>query len=363
MESIAEFFANLLNKLFFENKDNNLKVQEHPYFSRMRTLISSVDYKLEFKNNGGREKIIEDILVMMFYSAKKELKEFAKKIDNNKDINVRECFWNHIMKHKKHYNNIDNYRKKFRDFNRTDEETLKITLKKFNKWHSDNIDKLRERSEDVKNSKFYKGNKVKACVLLDYCSSFFNKTLKAAQITLKHLDGDISDNVYRGVRIEKLDKEDFKERINSESKPEFRTDVKYLGLNCHIKLKNFDIKGSLLGKKAQLYDYKPNKYTPVKIIDLSKNGISVMFEDDNIYNIFLLNRSNSDNITVDFSQGNCDIDLTVNGRIKSFIKDEINGNKLGIRFTIEDNYENLISDWIATLSLKIQDLNIKKQDF
>lgn len=361
MKEIAEFFANLFNLLFFNNKYKKIKVAEHPFFNRMDLLISSVDYKLEFKNNKGREKIIEDILNLKFHYAFQELYEFAQKIDKKKEnINVRECFWNHIMKHTKEYVNINNYRKFFSDIDKEDEELLKIVIKKFNKWHSEDLNNLRERAEDIKNAKYLEGNIVKSSALLDHCSSFFNNTLKSAQVTLKNLDGEISGRVYRGVEIKKLNKDEFKERINKKCNPEFKVFVRDMEMYCRIKIENFKIENSLINKKLQLYNYNPEEYTKVKIHDISKNGIALYFKDPSAYNIFLLNKSQTENVLLDFSKDNCEINLILKGEITGFTK---NRNMLGVKFICTQKEKGLLSDWIATLSLLKQDINIENQNF
>lgn len=170
----------------------------HPVFSRTNYLLNQVDYTLEF--GAGRSKLITDIITKKFNIANDELFKFAKELTkrkrNEENVDVHALHMKHYNRMVKRYTNVDNY-----NVSRDDKRALQIALLEFQKWHKERSEVLRQMSEDISKTKFYKTDTARGFAILNTHMTIMIDILHDAGKTLREINGRLSDETYKGVEL------------------------------------------------------------------------------------------------------------------------------------------------------------------
>ena len=192
-----KLFSNLKCNQNQQKLDKDLTT--HPIFSRMDYLLNQIDYTLEFDE--GRSKLVTDIIDMKFSIARRHLVEFAKEVTKkerkNEDYNIHKLHMKYYNRLVAEYTNPKNY-----NASKEERQILAVALIEFQKWHKERSGLLREMSNDISDTKFYKSNLTRGFAILNVHMAILVDILHDARDTLENINGRLSGEVYKGVEIE-----------------------------------------------------------------------------------------------------------------------------------------------------------------
>ena len=181
-------------------KENSVRLVNHPSFSKIELYINQVNTTLILESKG-KEKVFKDVITNHLRAYESVLHDLALELDaapyidtSVLSIKCHEALQEIIQIHLNYYKDSSGYTKK-------DKEVLAIVIEKYDMWNAGKINFLVDTMESTCCSNFYSSSLTKGAAVLDLYMVAIISTVNDAYKTIGSINGDLKGLVFKGTTI------------------------------------------------------------------------------------------------------------------------------------------------------------------
>lgn len=206
---IGSIATALIGKDYFKRKnavvvDKAPKLEYHPFKVRLHELVTYLKTSYYLPNRG-RMLLSRDHMIHKIESGERILMELAIQ----SDLCYKNCSLDGLGCNKLYNRNMEALDKiiiEYNDFinsqtfSEREKEAVEMYTRKFNEWHQDKVDRMREVITTTCSSDYYKGAgcKVRQAIIFDNYVTAYSDTIRDAEDTMARINGDLTGKEYKG---------------------------------------------------------------------------------------------------------------------------------------------------------------------